>query len=104
MNRRYKHFPVITYAGGVFYLSFMFFNTPAIMMLIMFLSFALVYVPTGSVRLALFSPVVFLIGVVTGMKPFIDKEKSVLILTHRDYVLDAQYQQKKQLFGILMLE
>ncbi|MBX0311051.1 MAG: hypothetical protein JHC31_04505 [Sulfurihydrogenibium sp.] len=103
MDRKYKHFPLIIFAGGLFYFSLIFYNAPMIMMSIIFLAISLVYVPTGSIKLAMFSPIVFLIGAITGMKPFIDEEKQILVLTYKDYVLDTQ-QPRKQLFGILMLE
>jgi len=101
MNKKYKHFPVIGFSGGLFYFSLIFFKTPIVMLSIMFLAFSIVYIPTGSIRLALYSPVVFLLGAITGTKPFIDKERGVLVLTHKDYVLE---QKGKQIFGILILE
>lgn len=103
MSKEFRYFPSILFAGGLFYFSLVFFTLPAIMMTIIFISFSVIYVLTGSVRLALFSPVVFLIGVVTGLKPFIDKEKGVLVLTHKDYILDTDSQRKKQIFNILIL-
>jgi hypothetical protein len=102
MDRRYTFFPEILISGALFYFSLIFFKTPLLMFSILFFAAWLVYIPTGSLKLTLASPVIFLICLFTGMKPFVDKEKGLLILTHRDYVL--QDKKEKYLFGNIIID
>jgi len=98
MDRRYVYFPEILISGALFYFSLIFFKAPMIMFSILFLASWIVYIPTGSLKLTLSSPVVFLLCL-SGLKPFVDKEKGVLVLTRKDYVMQSR--KGKYLFDII---
>jgi hypothetical protein len=102
MDRRYTFFPEILFSGALFYFSLIFFKTPLIMFSILFFAAWLVYIPTGSLKLTMSVPVIFLLCLFTGMKPFVDKEKGLLVLTRRDYVL---YDRKERhLFDSIIID
>ena len=101
MDKRYMFFPEIIISGGLFYFSLIFFKTPLIMLSILFLSVWLVYIPTGSFKLTISSPVIFLLCLFTGMKPFVNKETGLLVLTHKDYVLQSR--KERYLFGNIVM-
>jgi hypothetical protein len=103
MGRRYTFFPEILVSGGLFYFSLIFFKTPLLMFSILFFASWITYIPTGSLKLTLSAPVIFLLCLFTGMKPFVDKEKGLLILTHRDYVLYDK-KEKHILFGNIIID